>query len=88
MPENNAVSDVIVESRRKAILTGISDVESFDEQEILASGACGDITIRGSELKICRLCVETGDMTVEGKIDSVSYDDVKSNKGILGRIFG
>lgn len=88
MSENTAVSDVIIENRRKASFTGISDVESFDEEEILASSACGDITIRGSELKICRLSVETGDMIVEGKIDSVSYDDIKTKKGIMGRIFG
>lgn len=88
MSENTAVSDVILESRKKVTLTGISDVESFDEQEILASSECGDVTIHGSELKICKLSVETGDMTVEGRIDSISYDDAKKKSGIFSRMLG
>lgn len=87
MPENNSYGDLIIENRKKAVLTGIKDVESFDEETIVAQSECGEVTIKGSEMKINRLSVETGDMTVEGHIDSVAYGVEKEQVGFFGRLF-
>lgn len=87
MPENNSYGDLIIENRKKVVLTGIKDVESFDEETIVAQSECGEITIKGSEMKINRLSVETGDMTVEGHIDSVAYGAEKEQIGFFGRLF-
>ncbi|MBP9989640.1 MAG: sporulation protein YabP [Ruminococcus sp.] len=88
MSENiDSYGDLIIENRKKASLTGVSDVESFDEETIVAKSACGDITIKGSGMKINRLSVETGDMTVEGHIDSVAYGAEKTKGSLLERLF-
>lgn len=89
MPENSVqpMHDLVLENRRKATMTGIYDVESFDDEAILAKSDCGNITIHGRELKISRLSVESGDMVVEGEIDSVIYSEGKTAGGFFSRVF-
>ena len=86
MPEN-LLHDVIVENRKKVTMTGINDVESFDEETIIAQSDCGGITVHGHGLKISRLSVESGDMVIEGDIDSLVYSDSKSQGSFLSRVF-
>lgn len=86
MPEN-AMHDLIIESRKKVTMTGINDVESFDEETIIAQSECGEISLRGRGLKISRLSVESGDMVVEGEIDSVVYSEGKSPGGFFSKVF-
>lgn len=89
MPENSVqpMHDFVLENRQKATMTGINDVESFDEEAILAKSECGSITIRGRELKISRLSVESGDMVVEGEIDSIVYSENRTAGGFFSRVF-
>lgn len=88
MPENTGGShDLILESRKKATMTGICDVESFDEEVITARSNCGLLTLRGRNLKISRLSVESGDMTVEGEIDSLLYTEARTVSGFFGKVF-
>ena len=68
-------------------MTGINDVESFDEETIIAASQCGTVTLNGHNLKISRLSVENGDMVVEGDIDSVCYTDGGIKSGFFGRVF-
>lgn len=86
MPEN-VIHDLIIENRKKITLTGINDVESFDEETVTATGACGEISIRGSSLKISSLSVESGDMVVEGQIDAVIYSEAKATGSFFSRVF-
>ncbi len=89
MSENSTPSmhDVVLESRRKATMTGIQDVESFDEETILAKSDCGGIAVHGKNLKISRLSVESGDMVIEGEIDSLVYSENRTAGGFWGRVF-
>ncbi|MBR0349395.1 MAG: sporulation protein YabP [Acutalibacteraceae bacterium] len=86
MPENT-MHDLVIESRKKVTMTGIVDVESFDEETIVAESECGEIFIKGSLLKISRLSVESGDMIVEGNIDAVSYSEGKAKGGFFSKVF-
>lgn len=81
------IHDVIMESRKKASMTGIRDIESFDEETIIAKSDCGSLTIRGKMLKISRLSVESGDMVVEGEIDSLVYSELKPAGSVFSRLF-
>ena len=86
MPENT-IHDLIVESRKKVTMTGINDVESFDEETIIAQSCCGEITVRGSGLKISRLSVESGDMVIEGEVNSLTYAEAKASGSFLSKVF-
>ena len=81
------IHDVVIENRQKLSATGIENVDSYEEDCIIAQSECGEIIIRGHDLKISRLSVETGDMTVEGGIDSVGYNAPKVKSSFLNRVF-
>ncbi len=79
--------DIVIENRQRLSATGIQNVDSYEDDCIVAQSECGEIIIRGRELKISRLSVETGDMTVEGAIDSVGYNAPKTSGSFFGRVF-
>ena len=68
---------------------GILDVESFDDDKIVAYTTEGQMTVKGAELKINRLSVEDGELEIEGIIDSLEYSDTHqtSGAGIWSKIF-
>ncbi|MBC8536775.1 sporulation protein YabP [Feifania hominis] len=73
--------NIILENRKSMSISGIEDVDSFDEETVVLYTDDGTLVIRGSELHINRLNVESGDLSVEGRIDSLSYEDGESKKG-------
>ena len=70
-------------------LSGITDVDSFDEQLVVLYCDTGQIAIRGEQLHISRIDVETGEVNLEGgRIDGVTYTDQWPNRGgLLSRLF-
>ena len=77
-----------LEKRKILTATGIADVEGFDETKILAMLDGTAFTIGGKNLKIVSFSAETGNLKVEGEIDSVTYSNALSRKaGIFARIF-
>lgn len=78
----------ILEDRRTLSVSGVNDVDSFDEQVIVASTDLGELTIRGEKLHITRLSLEIGELQVEGNIAALSYADVApKNSGFFSRVF-
>lgn len=79
---------VSMENRGKLLLTGINDVDSFDEQNITVITDMGELSVRGSGLHIEKLSTDTGEMSVEGKIDALIYtDDEPQQNGFFSRVF-
>ncbi|MBE6904080.1 MAG: sporulation protein YabP [Ruminococcaceae bacterium] len=80
---------VIMENRAVANLSGVEDVDSFDEKKVVLYTTHGMMTINGTELHISNLSVESGDLTLEGKISSIIYSDNENlkNASIFTRIF-
>ncbi|MBR5322050.1 MAG: sporulation protein YabP [Clostridia bacterium] len=84
----NTKQKIILEDRKKLVLTGISDVVSFDDLSVVLDTVVGRLIINGEGLHIQKLCLDSGDVEVEGRVDEVLYEDANSNskKGFLGRI--
>lgn len=61
--------------REKINATGITDVISFDEENIVAQTTMGVLIIRGDKLHINSLNLEKGTLNVDGNITSLMYDD-------------
>lgn len=80
---------IILENRKILNLSGISDVDSFDEQTVTAYTSMGVLTIRGKNLHINKLSLETGELVVEGEICSMNYSDneLSGKSGILSKLF-
>ena len=87
---NNIVQNLILENRNKLNVSGVKDVLSFDDQLIIMETELGMLTIKGENLKINKLSIDTGDIIVEGEIINLGYSN-HSNKiqegGIFSKIF-
>ena len=80
--------NVIMESRKKISVSGVDDVESFDENEIVMSTSQGVLIVRGHGLRIEKLSLDSGDVVLEGEIEKLEYeDDVKASGGLFSRLF-
>lgn len=75
---------VILTNRGTCALNGISDILSFDVNEILLETEMGMLMIRGIDLHVNRLTLEKGEVDLSGKIDSIQYSDVSKGKGSQG----
>ncbi len=81
--------NIIIENRKSMSVSGITDVDSFDEKAICLYTQLGELTVQGRELHIDSMSVESGDMTITGDIWAVIYGD-RDRKGplsALGRLF-
>ena len=78
MPNN-----IILENREKLSISGVSDVESFDEKAIVVYTDDDLITVKGNELHINKLSIDIGELVIEGYVDSIVYNmgGGKANKG-------
>lgn len=81
--------NVIMENRRTVSVSGVEDVDSFDESAVVVFTDCGILTLRGADLHINRLSVENGELNVEGDIQSLSYSDdgPRQGGGFFSRLF-
>lgn len=84
---------VTLESRQRASLSGVMDVMSFNEQEIMLKTTDGDISLLGEGLHIAHLSLEEGRLVVEGEIAGIEYamptvSHIKSSSGgLFARLF-
>lgn len=77
-----------LEDRRLLTVSGVSDVDSFDEETIIVFTDFGELTVRGSNLHINRLSVEVGELTVEGDISALVYsEETPKSGGFFSRVF-
>ena len=76
---------LILQDRRQLELTGVADVDSFDENTVVAYTSLGELTIRGSGLHIRQMNLESGSMSLEGQVDTLTYSDIQRG-GFFSRL--
>lgn len=88
---NKKAHKLILNNRRTGNLTGVSDVLSFDENEIILETDQGMLMMKGKELHVSRLMLDKGEVDIDGRIDSVTYSEQGSRaehtESLLGRLF-
>lgn len=89
----NATYQLILTNREYLQANGIMEVESFDENVIVAASKLGPLTIKGHNLHITQLNLEEGKMSIDGVVDNIQYHPNKKGstgikgKGIMERLF-
>lgn len=79
---------ISIEERKRMQITGVTDVESFDEQAVQLSTPLGELTVKGIGLHIGRIDVNTGELELEGEIWELSYSDSQPmGGGLFSRLF-
>ena len=80
---------LILEDRENLTVSGVEEVESFDENTIVMETAQGLLIVRGEGLHIEKLSLDGGDMKVEGMVESLSYEESRQRRGgFLSRLLG
>ena len=75
--------------RERAVITGVSDVDCFNEQLVVLLTDAGQMTVTGEGLHVENLNLKEGKLEVEGEISSIEYSGGPREKkgGVLGRLF-
>ena len=86
----NIVQNLVLENRNRLNISGVLDVLSFDDQIIILETELGMLTVKGDNLRINKLSIDTSEVIVEGEIISLGYSNKdldKKNESFLGKIF-
>ena len=84
-----SIHSIIAEDRRRISLSGVSDVERFDENSVILYTSAGKLTVKGKMLTVSELNTENGEMTIGGEVDSFVYGDRSDNskKSLFSKLF-
>ena len=74
-----------LQDRKKITMSGVNDVQTFDEKQVIVLTTQGRLVIRGSGLHVDQLSLETGDLQLSGHIDTMEYTE--NGDSLLRRIF-
>lgn len=87
----NSIQNLVLENREKLSISGVLDVLSFDDQIVILETELGLLTVKGENLRINKLSLDTAEVIVDGEIYSLGYSEKNAEKknggGILGKIF-
>lgn len=88
--KSNIIQNLILESREKLNISGALDVLSFDDQIVIVQTHLGLLTVKGEDLRISKLNIDSEEVIVDGNIGSMCYSDKnfeKKDSSFLGKIF-
>lgn len=82
--------EIIMSKRSTLSITGVRQVESFDNEEFLLETVQGFLSIKGKNLQMVNLDVDKGHVSLKGKIDDLLYIDEpgpQETKGLFSKLF-
>ncbi len=85
-----SIHNIIMENRKKISVSGVEDIESFNEEQIILYTCNGVLIINGNGMHISKLSIDNGETTVTGEFNALTYNDAygkKDKAGILARLF-
>ena len=75
--------------RERLTVTGVEDVERFDELSVVMRTVTGVLVVSGEDLHIGKLSLDGGELLVEGRIDGLNYEDAPQRKeSFFSRLLG
>ena len=77
---------VTLMDRKRLSLTGVEDVDCFNEQIVVLRTSQGTLTVAGAGLNISQLSLEAGRVEMEGEVDALEYSGGRKKGGLLGRL--
>lgn len=83
---------VNLSNRNEVKLTGVVNVMTFDEEEVILESSMGFLAIEGAELHITMLNLDEGKVEIQGKVNNIAYKpqggDLKGKgKNVINRLF-
>ena len=85
------IQNLVLENRQKLSISGVNDVLSFDDQVVVLETELGLLTVKGENLRVNKLSIDTSEVVLEGEISYLAYTDKDSeknkNSSLLSKIF-
>ncbi len=81
--------NIVIQNREKAVVTGVDDILSFDDELVIVQTDLGLLTIKGEGLKMNKLNLDNNELIIEGRASAIAYSDAAQNKkqGIMNKLF-
>lgn len=89
MAEHNLFHNIVLEEKEKLSVSGVTDVDTFDEEKIVLFIPDDTLIIEGEDLHIKKFDILTGELSIEGDVYSIMYtgsSDSKGSKGFFKRM--
>ena len=88
---NVGTHSISINERKNIVVTGVKKIDSFDDEEFLLETSMGYIVIKGSELEIIKLDTYQGNVSIKGKINSLTYMETANKKekesSVISKLF-
>ena len=84
------IQNLVLDNRSKLSVSGVLDVLSFDDQVVMIETELGLLTVKGENLRINKLSIDTSEVIVEGEISYLSYSENNQDKNsgsLFSKIF-
>lgn len=85
------IQNLILENRGKLSISGVNDVLSFDDQVVMIDTELGLLTVKGDNIRINKLSLDTSEVIIDGEISSLTYSQKGPEKNggtsLLSKIF-
>lgn len=87
MAEERHPHQLTLHDRDRLTMTGVAEVVSFDDTTVVLETSLGTLVVQGQELRLKALAPQGGQVTVEGRISALSYEEPRQG-GWLRRLLG
>jgi sporulation protein YabP len=80
---------VHIDERQRVTITGVTQVDTFNEDNVILHTTMGVLNIKGKGMKVNKLNVDNGDMSIEGEVMSLIYTskDSSSRESLIKKLF-
>ena len=74
--QKNIVQSLVMENRRRLVLSGVKEVDGFTETEVSLFTEMGQLTVKGRNLRVSQVDTDTGELVMTGDpVTSLVYSD-------------
>ncbi|MBE5812134.1 MAG: sporulation protein YabP [Clostridiales bacterium] len=86
---NKTGHNFLLENRERMSVSGVVDVDIFNPDMIVVQTEMGMLTVKGNDLHINKLNLESAELIIDGEIASCIYSDKPVNTGasFISKIF-
>lgn len=81
------VQNLILENRERLNISGVINVESFNDESVIVDTELGVLVVKGIDLHINKLNIDSSELGIEGEIVSCEYSDRDGSRNKGGGFF-
>lgn len=78
---------LIMEQRERLSISGVENVESFDDTEVIIQTCQGRLIISGDGLHVGKLSLDSGELNVDGLVTGLTYEESVTGGSLWTRLF-